>query len=188
MSVADLTRTLSQIGAIQFGQFESAAGTFQPLAINLRLLPSYPLTLHAVAQEIAPLVQIAGLTHLLTTPAATPIGVAASLITGLPLVYPAADDPRTIEGAYNYAVPTVLLTDVMTDGKLEQTMIAQVRSLGLYVQAVVVVIDLDIRCPETLLDIPVNVWMPISALLAANTMLTASMRAAVQDWLAQQRH
>ncbi len=140
-----LIHALTRIGAIQFGQFETRPGVFAPVAIRLALLPSYPAILRDLAGEIAPLVKIAGLSHLLTKPAATPIGVAVSLAADLPLVYPAPGDPHTIEGAYDFNVPTVLLTDVLTDGATEQALIGRVKGLGLDVKAVVAVLDLGLR-------------------------------------------
>src|SRR5215475_14310096 len=100
--MSHVPRSLIQIGAVQFGQFEQQPGVFAPLAINLRIVPSYPEILKALADEIAPLVRVDRLTHLLTTPAAVPIGVAVSLAASIPLVYPAAGDPRHIEGAYDF--------------------------------------------------------------------------------------
>ncbi|MCC7452182.1 MAG: hypothetical protein IT324_32580, partial [Anaerolineae bacterium] len=133
----DLVAALLRIGAIQCGRFERQPGVFEPIALNLRLLPSYPATLRALAAELTPLATITGLTHLLTTPAAVPLGVALSLATDMPMVYPAADDSHTIEGAYDYYVPTVLLTNVLADGATERALIKHVKGVGLEVKAVV---------------------------------------------------
>jgi orotate phosphoribosyltransferase len=142
--MSDLVRDLVRIGAIQFGQFEmkDRPGEFAPVAIRLGLLPSYPSVLRALAQELAPLVKIDGLTHLLAAPSAVPLGVAVSLAADMPLVYPTSGDSDGIEGAYDYSVPTVLLTNVLSDGSAERALIKRVKSVGLEVRAVVAVIAL----------------------------------------------
>ncbi|MCC7451219.1 MAG: hypothetical protein IT324_27660 [Anaerolineae bacterium] len=178
--MSDLVASLAHIGAIQFGQFERQPGVFEPLALNLRLLPSYPAILRRLAAELAPLATITGLTHLLTTPAAVPLGVALSLATDMPMVYPAAGDSHTIEGAYDYYVPTVLLTDVLADGTAERALIKRVQGMGLEVKAVVAALDLGID-GRTVGDVPVIAWQRIPDLLPAVT--TPLMQTVVRDWL-----
>jgi len=179
-SQADLVASLVRIGAIQFGRFERQPGVFEPIALNLRLLPSYPATLRALAAELAPLAHVAGLPHLLTTPAAVPLGVALSLATTMPMVYPAAGDSHTIEGAYDYYVPTVLLTDVLADGSMERALIKRVKGMGLEVKAVVAVLDLGIE-GRTVGDVSVAAWQRIPDLLPGLT--TPLMQTAVQAWI-----
>ncbi len=178
----DVVQALAHIGAIQFGQFETEPGVFAPLAIHLGLLPSYPGTLRALAAEIAPLVRISGLTHLLTTPAAVALGVAVSLAAEVPLVYPSAVDGQTIEGAYDFNVPTVLLTDVLADGAMERDLIARVRPLGLDVKAVVAVLDLGNQ-PDRVGPLPLIVWQHVANIVPLITTVTPSMQAVVLDWL-----
>src|SRR5258708_32447239 len=136
--MTDVFPPFIRIGAIQFGHFQSreTPGTFAPVAINLRYIPSYPSILKALAAEIAPLVQIDGLTLLLTMPSAVPLGTAISLSLDMPLVYPVASEPYVIEGAYDANVPTVLLTDLLTDGEAELAMAHRVKGRGLMVKAV----------------------------------------------------
>src|SRR5215475_11987325 len=100
----DIIQALERIGAIQFGQFEQAPGTFAPMRIYLGLLPSYPAVLKALADEMVPLVKMEGTTHLLAMPDAVALGTAISLAARMPLVYPAAGDPEYIEGAYDFNV------------------------------------------------------------------------------------
>src|SRR5258706_11882239 len=96
----DLVEWIRRIGAIQFGNFEqrNQPGIFAPVTINLQLVPSYPDILRQLAQELAPLVHLPGITHLLASPSVVPLATAVSLASGLPLVYPSNGDPRTIEG------------------------------------------------------------------------------------------
>jgi hypothetical protein len=175
--MADLIQTLVRIGAIQFGQFEAQPGQFDPVAIHLELLPSYPSVLRALAQEVAPLVRIDGLTHLLAAPSMAPIGVAVSLAAELPLVYPLGD---TVEGAYDFNVPTILLTGVLRDGAAESELIRRVKPLGLDVKAVVALLNIG---ASSGLNEPVTVWRNLRELLSEIVMLTPSMRQTVQDWM-----
>jgi orotate phosphoribosyltransferase len=185
--MSDLVQALARIGAIQFGQFEAEPGIFDPVSIHLRLLPSYPSTLRALAEEIAPMVRIDGLTHLLPTPSALPVGVAISLTTDLPLVYPAAGDPQTIDGAYDFNVPTILLTDVLTDGAAESALIKRARPLGLDVKAIVAILSIDTTGLHSVDGLPIRVWRQLDQLLVEITPPTPSMRSAVHDWLKQKR-
>lgn len=179
----DIIKSLADIGAIQFGQFETPdqSGTFAPIAINLRLLPSYPSLLRALATDLVPVVKIEGLTRLLVMPSAVPIGTAVSLATELPLLYPSGGNPGVIEGAYDFNVPTVLLTDVLTDGIAESTMIQRVKGLGLDVEVVVAVLDMGFELEASTFKF--TAWRDVRAVLGELTTLTPSMQAAVLDWL-----
>ena len=182
--MTDLIPSLIRIGAIQFGQFErhDYPGTFDPVSINLRYVPSYPPILKTLAAEVAPLVQIDGLTHLLTMPTAVPLGTAISLLREMPLVYPVASEPHIIEGAYDANVPTVLLTDLLTNGEAELAMVKRVRGMGLIVKAVVAVLDLNTTA-SAVDDLPLVTWQHFDSLLPELPHLTPSMRTVVERWL-----
>lgn len=184
--MTDLIPSLIRIGAIQFGQFErrDQPGTFDPVDINLRYVPSYPTILKALATEIAPLVQIGGLTHLLAVPAAVPLGTAISLLLEMPLVYPVASEPHVIEGAYDANVPTVLLTDLLTNGEAELAMVKRVRGMGLIVKAIVAVLDLN-PTASTVGGLPLVTWRHFESLLPELPHLTPSMRTVVERWLSE---
>src|SRR5258708_2165629 len=89
MPTSNLIQSLARVGVIQFGRFESRQepGNFAPIAINLRMLTSYPDILKALAAEIAALATMPGMTHLLAMPSAVPLGTAITLQTGMPVVY-----------------------------------------------------------------------------------------------------
>jgi orotate phosphoribosyltransferase len=177
----DLIQAMERIGAIQFGQFEQAHGSFAPMIIRLGLLPSYPTVLKTLAEAMAPLVKIDGVTHLLAMPDAVPLGTAISLVAGMPLVYPAASDPKHIEGAYDFNVPTVLISDVVRDATAETAMIQHVKGLGLDVKAVVAVVDFEQQ--RGALEVPICMWRTIRDVLDGVNGLTPAMRAVVRNWL-----
>src|SRR5450432_3081211 len=150
--MSDLILSLAQIGAIQFGRFECQdnPGTFAPLALNLRYIPSYPAILKALAAEIAPLIKGAdsNCTHILAMPGVVPLGTAISLLTEMPLVYPTSPDSKVMDGTYDVNVPTVLLTDVLADGKPEDLLAKRVKGLGLEVNIIVTVLNLGVAGPR----------------------------------------
>src|SRR5689334_10058309 len=178
---ADLVQALCRIGAIQFGSFErrDLPGTFAPIAINLQLVPSYPAIMRDLAAELAPLVKADGITHLLAAPSVVPLGAAVSLASNLPLVYPATGNPQTIEGAFDYNEPTILLTDIFGDGLSEQALAKRVASQGLDVLAIVAVIELGISAAPA--GLPVKAWKRLPDLLPF--VATPNMQVVVQDWL-----
>src|SRR5262249_6496185 len=145
-----------------FGHFETAPGTFAPVAINLGYVPSYPAILKALTNEIAPLVKIDGLTHLLPMPSAVPLGTAVSLQLDMPLVYPGAGE--VMEGAYDANVPTVLLTNLLTDGAAEMAMVKRVKGTGLIVQAIVAVLSFQ-QVGDHVGDSSLVAWRRLDALL-----------------------
>ncbi len=180
--MSEIVQALIRIGAIQFGQFETQPGIFAPVSIHLGLLPSYPSILRALAAELAPLARIEGLTHLLPTPSAVPIGVGVSLAADIPLVYLAPDGG--IEGAYDFSVPTALLTDVLSDGTAERELIKRARPLGLDVKAVVAVLGISPAAKAEALDgLSPVAWRYLEDLLPEISTLTPSMRSNVQEWL-----
>jgi uridine monophosphate synthetase len=178
-----LLQQLLKIGAIQFGQFEQPDGTFAPISINLLLVPSYPHILQSLATELSPLVKFDGLTHLLASPSTVPLATAISLNTGLPLVYPSGTNPETIEGAYDFNVPTVLLTDVLGDGTAERTIAKRAAPLGLDVKAVVTVIDLGLG--TSFEGIMLRTWRRLPDLLP--DIATPAMQRTISDWLSSIR-
>ncbi|MCC7206471.1 MAG: hypothetical protein IT323_04150, partial [Anaerolineae bacterium] len=137
---------LLHLGAVQFGQFEvpSQPGVFEPVRIHLPLLASYPETLAALARALAPLARLDGTSHLLAMSDALPVAFALSLESGLPLVYAAGDDPDRLEGAFDYHVPTLLITGVLGQGDDETAMIRRVHRHGLDVEGLLAVYDLGL--------------------------------------------
>lgn len=178
-----LMDSLLRVGAIQYGRFEQKGlpGEFTPLVLHLDLLPSYPALLTALAKAITPLTQIEGVTHLLAMPSVISLGTLVGVFGGLPLVYPLHGE---IAGAYDFNVPTVLLTDALSDGAAESTLLRQAKREGLDVHAVIAVFDFERQIEG--LNIERRSWRTISQLLHESEQagkLNATMRATVQRWL-----
>lgn len=189
--VREVEAALVHIGAVQFGQFANPAqpGDFEPVRIHLPLLASYPDTLAALARALIPLARLDGASHLLAMPGALPVAFALSLESGLPLVYPATDNPDRFEGAFDYNVPTLLITDVLAQGRDEAAMIQHVHRHGLDVKGLLAVYDLGLsgifRGPKKVFTAR-SLWQPADVLrLAAECSTT--LGAAVSAWLAELR-
>jgi orotate phosphoribosyltransferase len=199
---ANLTRAYAAAGLIQFGRFEQPDGSFWPLMINLRWLPSYPALLRETAAALAPVFEPFMMLHeairLLTTVDALPIGVALSLRVNVPLVYPYGTvrdytAAFAIEGAYDVGHPTVLLSDVLIDAAQANAITAVARRVGLNVGAILAVIDLGLGARAALEAAGYSVqtvttlraMLPILAAHDAPT-LPPVMRVTVEEWLANQ--
>ncbi|MBN1202569.1 MAG: hypothetical protein JXJ20_12015 [Anaerolineae bacterium] len=188
-----LIRALAANGLIQFGRFEQPDGSIWPVSIKLIWLPSYPALLRDVAAALAPLLDGVGADRVLTTGDAIPVGVALSLHSDLPMVYPYGEvrdytAAFAIEGAYDVGHPTLLLSDVLIDAPQADAITALAQRVGLDVRHVLAVIDLEqgarealdaagygVRCLLTLREM-----LPV---LEADGALSAPMRGVVERWL-----
>ncbi len=189
-----LALRLAEAGLIQFGRFAQPDGSFWPVQVRLRWLPSYPVLLHEVATALAVLLDGLHAERLLSTPAAIPLGTALSLHTGLPMTYAlegAHDRPAAfaIEGAYDVGHPTLLLTDVLATADQAERLIALGGHTGLEVHTVLATFDLGIggrgRLETT--GYQVRCLMVLPALLDSFVqagLLPVPLRATIERWLA----
>ncbi|HEX3053212.1 MAG TPA: hypothetical protein VHP83_21315 [Aggregatilineaceae bacterium] len=185
-----LTLALARAGLIQFGQFVQDDGTIWPVALHLRWLPSYPALLREVAAALEPLLGDAD--RMLTTVDALPIGVAVSLRSERPLVYPYGEvrdytAAYAIEGAYDVGHPTLLLSDVLIDAPQAEAITALAKKVGLDVIRVVAVIDLGRGAREALEAAGYTVQTVLTLdemlpILEAEGLLPPKMREAVMRW------
>lgn len=185
---------LAQAGLIQFGRFVQTDDTIWPVAVHLRWLPSYPALLRAVAAALVPLLDGIEADRVLTTADATPIGVALSLASDLPLVYPFGEvrdytAAFAIEGAYDVGHPTLLLADVLADPDQARGIVALAGRVGLDVSAVLAVLDLGLGASGRLAADGYTVRRLLALadllpVLETEGLLPPAMRAAVEVWLA----
>ena len=139
--------TLFDIGAVQFGDFTLASGQWSPVYIDLRLLVSYPPALARAAQIYAELIRGLPGNRLAGVPyAALPLGTAASLETGIPLIFLRKEAKthgkgKRIEGEFQMGERVILIEDLVTTaGSLVQS-IDVLRNAGLIVEHAAVLID-----------------------------------------------
>lgn len=188
-----LVLALARAGLIQFGRFTQPDGTIWPVALNLRWLPSYPALLRDVAAALEPLLDGIEADRILTTVDAIPLGVALSLQTDKPLVYPYGDvrdytAAFAIEGAYDVGHPTLLLSNVLIDAGQSQAITTLARRVGLDVHAVLSVIDLGLGARDELIAAGYEVRCLLMLRdnlpeLEAAGLLPPTMRATVETWI-----
>ena len=142
-----LALTLYEIGAVKLGRFRLHSGRFSPIYIDLRLLVSFPQAMRQVAAAYRPLLDDLSFDLLAAYPyAALPIGVAISLQTGLPLIYPRKTAKRygtgrQVEGRWKVGQTAVVVEDLITSGDSILQAVATLKAEGLHVNDAVVLID-----------------------------------------------
>jgi len=142
-----LIASLHTLGAVKFGDFTLASGIQSPFYIDLRLLVSRPALLAQAAQSYAAILRTLGYDRIAGVPyAGLPIGVAVSLATGAPLVYPRKEvkqygTGKTIEGHWEAGERVVIIEDLITSaGSIIQSA-ERLREAGLIVEDAIVLID-----------------------------------------------
>jgi hypothetical protein len=129
--MSDLSRALLQAGLIQFGWY---VPDDRPYRLHLHMLPSYPMILRQAAEAGADAVQ--GADRLLATADSVPLGVALSLVTGVPLVYSQGTGAAAVHdlvGAYDIGHPALLVTNQISAENHIADLVAGARHVGLMV-------------------------------------------------------
>lgn len=132
---------------VRFGTFTLKSGKTSPIYIDLRRLVTYPTVMRLVATEYARVLRrykfdrIAGLPY-----AALPIATAISLEMNVPLIYPRREaksygTKAAIEGEFKKGERVVIIDDLVSTGETKVEAIDKLKSAGLNVTAVVVLID-----------------------------------------------
>ena len=150
-----LISSLHDIGCVKFGEFKLKSGLLSPIYIDLRLLVTHPAVLKQVAQVMADTISHLSLPgshfgnfdRLVAIPyAGLPIGVAVSLETGKPLIYPRKEakdygTAKLIEGEYHEGETVLLIDDLITKGTAKIEALRPLTDAGLIVKDLLVLID-----------------------------------------------
>lgn len=151
-----LAEGLLKAGCVQFGSFTLKSGLQSPIYLDLRRLVSNPRLLAEAGIAYSQILlklhfdRLAGLPY-----AALPIATAVSLQNGWPLVYPRkeAKDYGTraeIEGNCEAGETVVVIDDLATTGESKFEAIDKLKTAGLQVEDVVVLIDRQSGAAEAL--------------------------------------
>jgi len=142
-----LAAALFDIGAVRLGNFTLHSGRQSSIYIDMRLLVSHPAVLRGVAAAYEPVLTEIEFDLLAAYPyAALPIGVAISLATELPLIYPrktakSYGTGKLVEGEWQPGQRAVVIEDLITSGDSILQAIAALKAAGLIVTDAVVLID-----------------------------------------------
>jgi uridine monophosphate synthetase len=175
MTADELSHALHRSGAIRFGEFRLKDGRLSPFYLDLRGIIARPVLLGQIGQLLAQRASDLSYDRIAALPyAGLPIGVAMSLATNRPLIYPRKEAKdygtgRQIEGEFTTGERALMVDDVITSGGAKLEAVTPLRAAQLIVEDVLVVIDRRQR-PAALLDdsnIRVHSVASVRALLAS---------------------
>ncbi len=156
MTKDNLLAEYVRCGIFQFGNIQVRDGSYAPIVFHFTLLPSFPALLKATAEHLAPFVPVKSeRDRLLTTWDTIALGAVVSTITGMPMLWPRGElkaftPAFSIEGTADVGNPTVLLTDVLLDGRPELEVMYRSKRTGLPVKRVLCILDTQRNGADTL--------------------------------------
>ncbi len=145
--IESLVLALHDIEAVKFGRFKLASGKTSPIYIDLRLMISRPTVLRIAAQAYASLLASLEYDLLGAIPyGGLPIGTAIALETDDPLIFPrkaakSYGTGKTIEGRWSIGQKVVIIEDLVTTGESALSGVAVLKSAGLRVSDIVVLLN-----------------------------------------------
>lgn len=138
---------LVDAGCVRFGSFTLKSGATSPIYLDLRRLVGAPSLLADVGRALGALCAPLTFDHLASLPyAAVPIGTAASLVTGIPQVYPRKEaksygTKARVEGVFEPGDRVVMVDDLATTGGSKVEALEKLSDVGLVCSDVVVLIE-----------------------------------------------
>lgn len=145
--MTNLYNAIFDAGCIKFGEFKLKSGIMSPVYCDFRGLVSTPDLLAEVGKALAGKAREIGCDRIAGIPyAGLPLGVAASLAGGIPMIYPRKEakdygTKKLIEGAYNEGDKILVIDDIITDGASKIEAIEPLKAAGLVVTDILIILD-----------------------------------------------
>lgn len=142
---------LLDAGCVKFGEFTLKSGALSPIYIDLRRLVAFPALLQQAATAYTEIMRGLEFDQLAALPyAAMPIGTAISLVGNWGMVYPRKEAKGygtkvEVEGVFEAGQTVIVIDDLISSGGSKLEGIQKLKSVGLKVEDIVVLID---RQPE----------------------------------------
>jgi uridine monophosphate synthetase len=155
-ALINLAIELLRSGCVKFGEFKLKSGLLSPVYIDLRRIVGFPDLLKDVAESYLPILDSLNFDRLAALPyAGLPIATAISLQGSYPLVYPRKETKAygtrsDIEGIYSAGERVVLIDDLATTGESKFEAIEKLKTAGLKIADVLVLIDRQSGASEDL--------------------------------------
>lgn len=143
----ELYNRIFDAGCIKFGEFKLKSGIMSPVYVDFRGLVSKPELLKKIGQALASKACEIGCDRLAGIPyAGLPLGVAASLASEIPMIYPRKEvkdygTRKLIEGEFSQGDRVLVVDDIITDGASKIEAIEPLKEAGLVVEDVLVILD-----------------------------------------------
>ncbi len=140
-------RLIYNAGCIRFGDFTLKSGIKSPVYIDFRVLVANPPLLREIGEILGQESRKIGCDLLGAIPyAALPIGVSASIASGIPLIYSRKEAKqygtrKLIEGEYSPGDRVLIVDDIVTDGASKIEAIVPFKEAGLEISDILVIID-----------------------------------------------
>lgn len=155
---AALAEGLLKADCVRFGNFTLKSGIQSPIYIDMRRLTSLPDVLAEVASAYIPVLRQLEFDCMAALPyAAMPIATAISLQSGWPMIYPRKETKTygtktDIEGIFHPGDHVVVVDDLASTGGSKFEVIEKLKSAGLVVNDIVVLIDRQSGATEALAE------------------------------------
>ena len=171
----ELLEGLFRIGAFRTGEFTLKSGKLSPFYIDLRRIGADARILSLTGRAYAELLDGVDADHVAGIPvAALPLATAATLATGMSLIYPrlekkAHGSGAKVEGVWEKGDRAVMLDDLITTGGSKREAAAVLREAGLRVRDLVVLIERGSEGRRDMTEAGINLkaWARIEDLLDA---------------------
>ncbi len=142
-----LYEKIFQAGCVKFGEFKLRSGILSPVYVDFRGLISNPPLLAEIGRALAVRARQIGCDRIAGIPyAGLPLGVAASVAGGIPMIYARKEakeygTAKLIEGTFQPGERVLVIDDIITDGASKIEAIEPLESAGLIVRDVLVILD-----------------------------------------------